>query len=71
VTLRFHRTIYDGKAVDEAVKRFSGFAAFELVEEPQHWVVTLSAGDGARERQIAGELGNFALGLTIKNGARS
>jgi hypothetical protein len=63
--LRFHRAIYAGKAVDEAVKRFAAFAAFELREEPEHWVVQLSA--PSRERQVAGELANYALGLTVRN----
>jgi hypothetical protein len=64
--LRFHRSVYAGRSVDEAVKRFNGFAAFELTEEPEHWVVQLTAADAARERLVAGELGNFALGLTIQ-----
>ena len=65
--LKFDRQIYAGTAVDEAVKTFAGFAAFELREEPQHWVVQLTATTPERERQVAGELGNFALGLTVKN----
>lgn len=64
--LRFHRTLYKGEAVDEAVKRFAGFGTFELREEPDYWVVEIQGGD--RERRIAGELGNFALGLTVKRG---
>lgn len=69
--LRFHRAVYAGTAVDEAVKRFAPFATFELAEEPDHWVVRLDGPGQARETQIAGELGNYALGTTIKNrGAR-
>ncbi len=67
-TLRFHRSIYAGTAVDEAVKGFATFAEFELVEEPEHWVVKLTASDAARERRIAGELGNWALGLSVQRG---
>ena len=66
--LRFHREIYRGTALDEAVKVFAKFATFELAEEPEHWVVKLTAKSAARERQVAGELGNYALGLAIKNG---
>lgn len=66
VELRFHREIYAGPCVDEAVKVYSRFARFELDEERTHWVVRLSARSEARERQIAGELANYALGLTIK-----
>jgi len=64
--LKFNRSIYDGFAVDEAVKVFATFARFELREEPEHWVVELAAEGEARERQIAGELGNYALGLTVR-----
>jgi hypothetical protein len=64
--LRLHRSIYAGEAVDEAVKRFQPFGVFELREEPDHWVVEIHGGE--RERRIAGELGNYALGLTVKRG---
>ncbi len=72
-TLRFHRELYSGPCVDEAVKLFAAHARFDLREEPEHWVVDLSAAgdDAARERAVAGELGNYALGLTVKKrGAR-
>jgi hypothetical protein len=63
-TVKFHKAVYDGKAVDEAVKVFAAFASFTLREEPDHWVVDV---DGERARRVAGELGNYALGLTVKN----
>ena len=68
ITLRFHRAVYDGKAVDEAAKAYGSFATLELAEEPEHWVIKLSAPTPERERMVAGELGNFALGTTIRNG---
>jgi len=64
--LKFHKAVYAGKAVDEAVKRFAGFAEFSLREDPEHWVVALTNPDAARERRVAGELGNFVLGLTVQ-----
>ncbi len=64
--LRFHRALYRGEAVDEAVKRYARFGTFELAEEPEHWVVKVSAKTPARERQLAGELGNTALGITVQ-----
>ena len=64
--LKFHRQIYRGTAVDEAVKRFAAFATFELREEPDYWIVSLIARDAAKEKKIAGELGNGALGLTVQ-----
>ena len=65
--LRFHRAVYAGTAVDEAVKRFGAFATFELREDPEHWVVKLTAPTPEREARVAGELGNFALGTTIRH----
>jgi len=64
--LRFHRQVYEGEAVDEAVKVFHRFADFELAEDEEHWVVSLTAKGPARERRIAGELMNYALGLTLE-----
>lgn len=69
--VRFHREIYRGTAVDEAVKALAAYATFDLAEEKDHWVVRVSAKDARRERRVAGELGNYALGLTVKaRGAR-
>ena len=64
--LRFHRELYRGEAVDEALKIFDRFAKFEQAEEGDHWVVRLEAGSEARERKIADELANYALGLTLR-----
>lgn len=65
--LRFHRTLYRGESVDEALKIFDRFARIEREEEEDYWVVRLEAGSEARERRIADELANFALGLTIRH----
>jgi hypothetical protein len=68
IELRFHRALYAGPSVDEAVKIFASYATFELDEEPEHWRVRITAAFPDRERRIAGELGNYALGLTVKSG---
>lgn len=68
IELKFHREIYAGPSVDEAVKIFAAYATFELEEEPAHWRVRITAASSDRERRIAGEFGNYALGLTIKSG---
>ena len=68
IELRLHRTLYRGTAIDEAMKLFTKHAAFEQAEEPDYWVVRVTAAPPAREgreRRIAGELANYALGLTI------
>ncbi len=70
IELRFHRQIYRGTAVDEAVKRFAAHAEFELREEPDYWIVRLTAREAGREKKIAGELGNWALGLTVETKGR-
>jgi hypothetical protein len=67
IELRFHRELYDGKAVDEALQIFGAHAKFEQAEEPSHWIVRLTGTDAAREKRVAGEFANYALGLTIRS----
>lgn len=64
--LRFHRDLYTVSAVDEAVGVYARFASFEVEDGPTHKLVRVTAATPARERQICLELGNYALGLTIK-----
>lgn len=64
--LSFDKSLYVGTAVDEAVKVFAAHGTFALEETPAAWVVQVSHPDAARERRIADELGNFALGLTVQ-----
>lgn len=68
--LRFHREVYPGEHVDEAAKRFEKFAKLERREEAEHWVIAVSCKTPARERQVAGELGNWALGLVAQKRGR-
>jgi len=69
--LKFDRALYAGPCIDEAVKAFAGYAEFRLAEEPSAWVVELSAATPTREREVARELSNCALGLTIRGRARA
>ena len=66
--LRFSREVYAGEAVDEAVKTWSRFAEFELVQTDEHWVVKVTPKHQDAARQIIGEFGNFVLGLTVDRG---
>lgn len=66
ITLRFHRALYDGRAVDAALGVFADHGRFDRREEPDHWVVDVRADDD--ERLVARELANYALGLTIRAG---
>ena len=67
-TLRFHKELYSGMAVDAAMKRFEGFATFEVADDASHWAVEVQATRPEHQLQIERELGNFALGLTIERG---
>jgi hypothetical protein len=63
--LRFHRSLYAGEAIDAALQTFAGFASFERAIEGDHFVVRVTCDDA---RRVAGELANFALGLTVERG---
>jgi hypothetical protein len=67
IELRFSRELYLGTAVDEAVKEFAGLAEFELRQEDDAWIVAVRGKDDKREKKIAGELANFALGITVQS----
>jgi hypothetical protein len=67
--LRFHRDLYPGELLDEAIKVYEPFAKLRRSEDSSHWVVTLDAQTEARERRVGGELGNYALGLTVQKRA--
>ncbi len=70
IELRFHEELYDGFAIDEAVKVYEPHAAFTLVREAGGYIVKLEArpdaDGGADEALIAAELANYALGKTIE-----
>ena len=66
--LRFHRGLYDATAIDEAAATFADYATLERADDATHLVVRVTSSDGARERKVAAELANFALGLTIRKG---
>jgi hypothetical protein len=51
--------------VDEAIKVYGSYATLEQAEEGDHWVVRVSSTSPARERRVARELANTALGLTV------
>ena len=63
--LRLHRTLYRAAAVDAALEVYGSYATLEQLEEGDHWVVRVSSTSPARERRVARELANYALGLTV------
>jgi hypothetical protein len=71
IELRFHEELYDGFAIDEAVKAYAEFMSAELFREQQGYVVRVTASPAASEQGIdeatvAAELANYALGKTIE-----
>jgi hypothetical protein len=65
IELRFHRELYAAAALDEAVRVYGPHATLERADDGAHVVVRVSAATPERERRVAGELGNYALGLTV------
>jgi hypothetical protein len=70
IELRFHRDLYRADAVADAASRFTRVAEVEAIDAParfpEHLVVRVSAARPDRERVIARELANHALGLTVQ-----
>ena len=62
--VRFHREIYPAEAVDGAVKVFEKYGTLEVSDDATHRVVRVSAKNPTREKKLALELTNYALGLT-------
>jgi hypothetical protein len=62
--LRFHRSLYEGVAVDEAAKLYAPHAEIVLTEEADYWVVRIAGRSDDQERRVAGELANYSLGLS-------
>src|SRR5262249_653904 len=70
IELRFHRDLYRGESVDAAAKALAPYAsAIERSEEPAHLGLRVTAAHPERERRVAGEIGNRALGLTVRRAA--
>ncbi len=70
IELRFHHELYDGFAIDEAVKTYASYASTQLERDGGNFVVKVTANPealagGIDERTLGLELANYALGLTI------
>lgn len=70
IALSFHKDLYDGFALDEAMKIYERFGTFERAEDEAHWVIRVSATNASREERLVQELSNYALGLTIERGGQ-
>ena len=78
IELRLHRDLYRGEAVDQAMKTYGAFAVIEVsagapaptgeasdARDADYVRVRVTAASPARERKVAGEVANCALGLTV------
>jgi len=66
---RFHRELYQGESLDEAMKALGAYASFERAEDVAHWIVRVTSANPERERRVAGELANRALASTLRSKA--
>jgi hypothetical protein len=64
--LRLHRELYDSTALEAAQQIYAPYAEIELGDDGAHRVVRVRASSPERERRVAGELGNHALGMTVR-----
>jgi len=64
--LRFPKELYLGEQVDAALNVFARFGRLERDEDELTWIVRVHAASAAKERRLAGELANYALGATIR-----
>jgi len=70
IELRFDDSLYDGFAIDEVAKTFEAYATIERDRPEGAFVLrvtsTQEGEDAPTEEDIAGELANHALGMTIE-----
>jgi hypothetical protein len=69
IEVRLHRDLYRAAAVDEAVKVYAPHATLERCDAAEHWGVRVTAPGPKKERRVAGELANYALGVTARERA--
>jgi hypothetical protein len=72
IELKFHESLYDRGAVDEATKIYGPYADIELSRDATHYVVTIkispeTESQGITENMLGAEMVNYALGKTIEN----
>ncbi len=61
LTLRFHKSLYDGEAVRKAAVRFGALGTVQVADGGGDWLVTaVPLRESIRER-LGDELGNHAL----------
>jgi hypothetical protein len=73
IELRFLEELYDGFAIDEAVKAYAEYADVETSKNEGAYVLRVTARplateEGIDEATLSAELANHALGATIDRG---
>ena len=66
VELRLSRELYAPAAIEAAAEIYRAYAKIELGDEGGYRLVRVRAPSAERERRVAGEFGNHALGLTVR-----
>jgi seryl-tRNA(Sec) selenium transferase len=66
VELRLNRELYAPAAIEAVAEIYRAYAEIELGDEAGYRLVRVRAASPEREHRVAGELGNHALGLTIR-----
>ena len=65
ISIRLHHEIYSAEAIDHAAEAFSGVARGVRIDEMPYYSLSIDVLEGADEREVTQELGNYILGLTI------
>ena len=68
--LRFDKSVYAAAAIDEAIGLYASYATLEKSDADGAVVVKVTGKTDSRERKVAGEFANHALGRTIQAGKK-
>jgi len=73
ISLQFHTEVYSAKAIEEASAAFEEVATVQTSEQKPYFKVEITSAEAdSDEQELADELANYILGLTIeeKRGAK-
>ena len=62
----FHHELYSLRALERTVEVFSGCGKVELGQEMPYYRATVTGDSTETEAELAGELANYALALTVE-----
>ena len=64
--LLLHHELYSLPALQKTLEVFDGVGRVKLHQQLPHYRVEIAAETSEREAEVAGELGNYALALTVE-----